>query len=148
MLKTIINCWSTINNQKQMIFKRFGEIVLCYFYLTNKCKISSAVLWVKIIKRIDFHIIFHLKCTIVLWVIKHRHSIWFTMLKQSGVRFFSFFAKGSCAFPLFWTIDLSKTRIQWPSSRVIWNLGQNVTVLTDGFPHTVTGDAKSMVNRV
>ena len=100
MLKTIINCWSTINNQKQMIFKRFGEIVLCYFYLTNKCKISSAVLWVKIIKRIDFRIIFHLKCTIVLCVIKHRHSIWFTMLKQSGVRFFFFFCQGSLCFSL------------------------------------------------
>lgn len=138
MLKTIINCWSRINSQKQTIFKRFGKIVLSYFYLTNKYKISDAVLWVKIIKRIDFHIIFHLKCSIVLWVIKHRHSIWFTMLKQSGVRFFFFFflAKGACAFPLSWTIDLSKTRIQWPSSRVIWNLGQNVTVLTDRFPHS------------
>lgn len=84
---------------------------------------------------------------IVLWVVKHEHSIWFTMLKQFGVSFF-FFAKGAYLFSLFWTIDLLKTRIQWPSLRVIWNLGQNVTVLTDGFLHTVTGDIKSMVNRV
>ena len=99
MLKTLINCWSRINKWKPIIFKRFGETVLSYFSLTNKYKISN-VLWVKLIKRIDFHITFQLKYSTVLWVIKHRHSIWFTMLKQSGVRIFFLFCQGSLCFSL------------------------------------------------
>lgn len=111
--------------------------MLSCFYLPSKHNSSNAVQF-KIIKRIDLHIKFHLKCTIVPWVIKRRHSIWFTMLKQFGVRFFFCFSNNRSF----------KDKNPMTFSRVIWNLGQNVTVLPDGFLHKVTGDSKSMVNRV
>lgn len=85
----------------------------------------------------------------VPWVIKYRHSIWFTMLKPFGVRVFLFWPRELVSPPHpFFNNRSFKDKNPMTFSRVIWNLGQNVTVLPDGFLHRVTGDSMSMVNRV